>query len=69
MDFSDILKEIRKSLHLSQEDLARELGVSYATVNRWETGKNKPSKMAISAIMSCAAKNGMLDILKEEVRT
>ena len=31
---------------LSQEDLARELGVSFATVNRWENGQAKPSKLA-----------------------
>jgi len=31
---------------LSQEDLARQLGVSYATVNRWENGQSKPSKLA-----------------------
>ena len=27
-------------------ELARELGVSYATVNRWENGQAKPSKLA-----------------------
>ena len=46
MSFSDKVKEVRKQLGLSQEDLARELKISYATVNRWENGVNKPSKMA-----------------------
>jgi len=41
-----LVKEIRKQLGLSQEDLARELGVSFATVNRWENGQVKPSKLA-----------------------
>ena len=41
-----LLKEVRKQLALSQEDLARELGVSFATVNRWENGKSRPSKLA-----------------------
>jgi DNA-binding XRE family transcriptional regulator len=40
------LKEVRKQLTLSQEDLARELGVSFATVNRWENGRSRPSKLA-----------------------
>jgi DNA-binding transcriptional regulator YiaG len=31
---------------LSQEGLARELGVSFATVNRWENSHVKPSKLA-----------------------
>ena len=39
-------KEVRRKLTINQEDLARELGVSYATVNRWENGQGKPSKLA-----------------------
>ena len=42
-----LVKEIRAQLDLSQEDLARELGVSYATVNRWENGRFLPSKLAM----------------------
>ena len=47
--FENIAEELKKLRQLkgwSQEDLARELGVSFATVNRWENGKTKPSKMA-----------------------
>jgi DNA-binding transcriptional regulator YiaG len=40
------IKEIRGQLSLSQEDLARQIGVSYTTVNRWENGLSKPSKLA-----------------------
>ena len=43
---STLVKEIRQQLALSQEDLARQLGVSYATVNRWENGQSQPSKLA-----------------------
>lgn len=46
MDYPEIIKLIRGHLNLSQEDLARELEVSFATVNRWENGKSSPSKMA-----------------------
>jgi len=42
------VKIIRKHLGLSQEDLARELGVSFATINRWENGQSLPSKLACS---------------------
>lgn len=45
-DYPAMVKEVRRQLALSQEDLARELGVSYATVNRWENGLSKPSKLA-----------------------
>ena len=45
-NFPKLVKEVRRKLGLSQEDLAHELGVSFATVNRWENGKTMPSKMA-----------------------
>lgn len=48
--FATLVKEIRRQLALSQEDLARELGVSYATVNRWENEQSNPSKLAKSQL-------------------
>jgi len=44
--FSEQVKAVRKALNLSQEELAHALGVSFATVNRWENGKTSPSKLA-----------------------
>ncbi len=35
---------IRAKKNISQETLARELGVSFATINRWEKGRTTPSK-------------------------
>jgi putative transcriptional regulator len=45
-DYPSLVKEVRWQLSISREDLARELGVSYATVNRRENGQTKPSKLA-----------------------
>ncbi len=45
-NFSIIVKEVRKQLGLSQEALAQEIGVSYATIHRWENGKTSPIKLA-----------------------
>ncbi len=42
----DLILEIRNRLKISQEDLAKKIGVSYATVNRWENGHSKPNKAA-----------------------
>jgi ribosome-binding protein aMBF1 (putative translation factor) len=42
-DYAALVKEVRRQLAISQEDLARELGVSYATVNRWENGQARPT--------------------------
>ncbi len=45
-NFPEAVKKLRKQLGLSQEELAHALGVSFATVNRWENGKTAPSKLA-----------------------
>jgi DNA-binding XRE family transcriptional regulator len=37
------VKELREHLELTQEVFARILGVSFATVNRWENGKTVPT--------------------------
>lgn len=42
MNFSDKLKEIRKSEGLSQEQLAEKIGVSRQAITKWETGKGLP---------------------------
>ena len=43
MNFSYLIKQIRKEKLLSQDELAKILGVSFATVNRWENGHFNPS--------------------------
>lgn len=40
------IKDLRKRLNLSQEEFAQKLGVSFTSVNRWENGQAKPSKLA-----------------------
>jgi transcriptional regulator with XRE-family HTH domain len=37
------IKALRERLHLTQEAFAGILGVSFATVNRWENGKTVPT--------------------------
>lgn len=49
MKFSDKLKFVRGRLNLSQEELAQNLRVSFATVNRWEQDKYNPSRLALRA--------------------
>lgn len=44
--FSEQVKHVRKILDFSQDKLAQTLGVSFATINRWENSKNTPSKLA-----------------------
>ena len=40
------IKQIRKRLGWSQERLARELGLSFSTISRWERGESNPSPAA-----------------------
>jgi type I restriction enzyme M protein len=56
---SGVLKTIRSRLSLTQEQLAERLGVSFATVNRWEGGSNAPQRAARTAILSLAEQAGV----------
>ena len=53
------LRTIRANLDLTQEQLAERLGVSFATVNRWEGGSVMPQKAAREAIAALAAEAGV----------
>ncbi len=53
------LQAIRARLDLTQEQLAERLGVSFATVNRWEGGVTTPQRAARTAIAALAAEAGV----------
>lgn len=53
------LRAIRSKLDLTQEQLADRLGVSFATVNRWEGGANLPQKAARETIATLAQEAGL----------
>ena len=54
-----ILRAIRATLDLTQVQLAERLGVSFATVNRWEGGATMPQKAARLAILDLAEEAGV----------
>ena len=56
---SATLRAVRANLDLTQQQLADRLGVSFATVNRWEGGLNMPQKAARAAIAALAAEAGI----------
>lgn len=47
MIFAEKVKHARTTLKLSQEKFAALLGVSFATVNRWEKGHAMPTYEAL----------------------
>ena len=42
MTYSEAIKKLRNKLILTQTEFGEFIGVSFATVNRWEAGKFKP---------------------------
>ena len=45
-DFSLRIKQLRQRFHLTQMKLAELMGVSFASINRWENGQTKPTTIA-----------------------
>jgi len=67
---SGVLRRIRGRLGLTQEELAERLGVSFATVNRWEGDLAKPQRAAQKAIEALAKQAGVVDpdVAPEKIR-
>ena len=58
-NISTTLRAIRANLDLTQEQLAERLGVSFASINRWEGGVTRPQKAAQEAIAALAVEAGV----------
>ncbi|MFT4263397.1 MAG: N-6 DNA methylase [Nocardioides sp.] len=54
-----LLQAIRASLDLTQAEMAERIGVSFATVNRWEGGANKPQRAQLAKITALAEEAGV----------
>lgn len=59
MNFSEEIKNLRRQTIKSQSDFAKEIGVSFSTVNRWETGRTIPNYKTMQAIESYCANNNL----------
>ena len=67
MSFTKDIKRIRRKAFLTQEDFAKEIGVSFATVNRWETGKANPNLKTMKLIDDYCKKNSIDFDISEEI--
>jgi DNA-binding transcriptional regulator YiaG len=47
---ADKFKEARQSLGLTQQELAKKLGIKLAKLRNWEQGRNAVSDEAVTAI-------------------
>jgi transcriptional regulator with XRE-family HTH domain len=61
MNYAKTIKALRQAMLLSQEEMAEKLGVSFATVNRWENGKHEPTYKAKRSIAALCKKYKMED--------
>ena len=64
-DYSARVRNVRNRLELTQVKLAERIGVSFATVNRWENGQSKPTRLAWQQILDLEAD---LDTSQEDVQ-
>lgn len=63
MNFAEKIRSVRHQSLLSQSDFAQAIGVSFSTVNRWETGKSVPNYKTMKKIDAyCRRKNITFDI-------
>jgi putative transcriptional regulator len=60
-DFGAQVKALRERLHLTQQAMAERLGVSFATVNRWENGWTVPSNLALRQLDLLASQRSKLN--------
>ena len=58
LEISDLVREVRQRLGLTQEQFASQLGVTFPTVNRWEKGRSKPSPMAQKLLIKVVEQMG-----------
>lgn len=56
-DYPDRVFAIRRRFQLTQEQFADRLGVSFASVNRWENGQNRPTRSVWSRLLRLAEGN------------
>lgn len=50
-DIAALVKELRNRLGLTQEQFAREVGVTYSTVNNWENAKRIPQPYLLQRLL------------------
>lgn len=59
MQYKDMIKALREKLIISQDELAKILGVSFVSVNRWENGHHEPTIKVKRKLVQLLKENGI----------
>jgi len=70
VSMKDLILTIREQLKISQEELAKLIGISFATVNRWENGHSSPNKAAQLRLYDICKERGvdLEEIINKKIR-
>ena len=63
----DEIQKIRHEMCVSQEKFAQLLGTTVVSVNRWENGKAKPSRLYIKEIKELRNNHGSYTCRRKEL--
>ena len=65
-----LIKAIRQSAGMNQEQFAKALGTTALSINRWENGKTQPNKMAQTQLFEFCRKNNidLFDYIAKQVK-
>ena len=58
-NYPKMIVKLRVKMNISQEDLAKKLGVSFQSVNRWENGKTLPNYKTLKQIEGLCQKHNL----------
>lgn len=67
---SNLVKELRSKLGLTQEQFAQKVGVTFSTINNWENGNRTPHRFLFKRLLELADEVGLksIDIAKKTKR-
>src|SRR5262245_21856823 len=58
-DIPLLVRRLRDARGLTQEQLAREMGVTFSTINAWENGKHRPIPALVNRLLDIASAAGV----------
>ena len=65
-DYKGLIITLRNKLVMSQEEFAKLLGVSYASVNRWEKGHFEPTIQVEKKIIQMCKDNDIKLVMEDK---